>query len=67
MRKLIDLDHAFFARPSRRYITVAVCALWGLFELSMGATLWATLFFGIGAIAVWQFRQIDWSKYDGGS
>lgn len=64
MRKFIDLDHAFFARPWRRYLTVVVCVLWGLFELSMGAHLWALLFFGIGAIAAWQFYQIDWSKYE---
>ena len=67
MRRLIDLDHAFFARPRRRYITVAICALWGLFELWTGAVMWAVIFLGVAGVAQWSFSQIDWSKYDGGS
>ncbi|WP_299286140.1 hypothetical protein [uncultured Tateyamaria sp.] len=67
MRPLINFDHAFFARPIRRYVTVAICALWGLFELSTGAVLWAIIFLGLAGLAQWRFMQIDWTKYDGGS
>jgi len=66
MRTFINLDHAFFAQPWRRYLTVALCLAWGLFEFVMGAVFWSALFIGAGVIALWQFRQIDWSKYDGG-
>lgn len=64
--KLINLDHAFFARPWRRLMTLAVCFGWGGFEATLGNLGWTALFFGIGAVAAWQFRRIDWSKYDGG-
>lgn len=67
MRRLINFDHPFFARPARRYVTVAVCALWGLFELATGAIMWAVIFLGLAAVAHWSFGQIDWTKYDGGS
>ena len=66
MRKLINLDHAFFAQPIRRYVTVAVCIGWGLFELYLGSLMWFGIFVALGGVALWQFRQIDWSKYDGG-
>jgi hypothetical protein len=64
MRPLINFDHAFFARPWRRHLTVAICVIWGLVELSMGATVWGVIFLGLGALAQWRFGQIDWSKYD---
>ena len=62
----MGLDHVFFAKPWRRYMTVAVCVLWGMFELSIGAVGWAVFIFGIGAYAQWQFTRVDWSKYDDG-
>lgn len=67
MRKFIDLDHPFFVPPWRRHLTVTVALAWGFFELSMGAYLWALLFLGLGGIALYQFRTIDWSKYDNGA
>ncbi|MBY5934132.1 hypothetical protein KUV51_14075 [Tateyamaria omphalii] len=60
----MGLDHEFFAKPWRRYLTVAVCVLWGLFELSTGAVGWAMFILGIGGYAQWQFSKVDWSKYD---
>lgn len=67
MQKLINLDHAFFAHPWRRHLTVAVCFGWGAFEAMLGNPGWAAVFVTLGAVALWQFRRIDWSKYDGGS
>ncbi|MEO9572561.1 MAG: hypothetical protein ABJ263_18685 [Tateyamaria sp.] len=64
--KFINLDHAFFAQPLRRTLTLAVCFGWGGFEALMGNLGWAAIFLGLGAIALWQFRKIDWSKYEGG-
>ena len=58
------LDHPFFVQPWRRHLTVAVCVLWGLFELSTGAVGWAVFTFAIGAFAQWQFSRVDWAKYD---
>ncbi|WP_299730435.1 hypothetical protein [uncultured Tateyamaria sp.] len=66
MRRLIDLDHAFFAQAWRRHLTLGACFGWGLFEVLLGNLIWALIFLGLGAVALWQFRQIDWSKYDGG-
>jgi len=66
MQKLINLDHGFFAPAWRRHLTVAVSLGWGVFELVLGNAAWALIFFALGAVALWQFRQIDWSKYDGG-
>lgn len=61
---MIKLDHPFFRTATRRYIVLAVCFGWGVFELSMGAVFWAVVFIGIGAVAAWRFSQIDWSKYE---
>ena len=66
MKKFINLDTAFFAQPWRRYLTLAVCFGWGGFEALLGNLIWCLIFVGLGAVAVWQFRQIDWSKYEGG-
>ncbi|MFL4472158.1 hypothetical protein ACERZ8_20570 [Tateyamaria armeniaca] len=66
MKKLIDLDNAFFAHAWRRHLTLAVCFGWGLFELALGNAIWSLVFVALGVVAFWQFRQIDWSKYDGG-
>ncbi|WP_299614648.1 hypothetical protein [uncultured Tateyamaria sp.] len=63
---MLNLDHAFFAPAWRRYLTVAICVLWGLFELSTGAVIWGVIFLGLAALAQWQFMRVDWSKYDGG-
>ncbi|MEM6373103.1 MAG: DUF3329 domain-containing protein [Pseudomonadota bacterium] len=66
MQKLMNLDHAFFAVPWRRFLTLVICFGWGMFELSLGNAIWSLVFLGLGAVALYQFRQIDWSKYDGG-
>lgn len=62
MRKLIDLDDAFFAPVWIRVAIVAVTALWGLFELSTGATLWGVVFLGLSVICAWRFLTIDYSS-----
>ncbi|WP_299144317.1 hypothetical protein [uncultured Tateyamaria sp.] len=61
-----QFDHPFFAPPWRRCATVAVCILWGLFELWNGTVLWGILFLCIGMFAQRQFGLVDWSKYDAG-
>lgn len=64
---MLNLDIPFFAVPWRRHATVALCVLWGLFELATGAVFWAVVFIGVGAVAFWRFGQIDWSRYDQGA
>lgn len=64
--RLFNLDHAFFARAWRRYVTLAVCFIWAGGEAAQGNWGWAVLFGGLGVVAWWQFRKVDWSKYDGG-
>ncbi|GGX65666.1 hypothetical protein GCM10007385_38520 [Tateyamaria omphalii] len=63
---MLNLDHPFFAQARRRHLTVAICVIWGLFELATGAVIWGAISFGIAAVAQWQFGKVDWSKYDGG-
>lgn len=64
MRDFLKLDHPFFAKPWRRYLTLATCAVWGGIEMARGATGWGMVFWGLGVVAFWHFRQIDWTKYD---
>ncbi|APX10749.1 hypothetical protein [Tateyamaria omphalii] len=63
---MLNLDHPFFAQLWRRQLTVIICVVWGLFELATGQMVWAAIFLGIAAFAFWQFRKVDWSRYDGG-
>jgi len=62
MRKLIDLEHPFFKPVWVRIAVVAVCVLWGLFELSQGNGLWAVVFIGMGAICGYRFSVIDYAN-----
>ena len=61
MRKLIDLEDPFFAPPWIRVAVVLVSGLWGLFELSQGAVMWAVIFLGVSAVCAWRFTTIDYS------
>jgi len=62
VRKLFDLQDPFFAPPGIRVAIVAITALWGLFELWTGATLWGIIFLGVSAICGWRFATIDYSE-----
>lgn len=50
---LIDPDHPFFKAAWRRYAVVAAPFAWASFEVSLGNTLWAYLFAGIGGYLAW--------------
>lgn len=58
--KLIDLTDPFFAPVWVRIAVVAVCAVWGVFELSTGAVLWGAVFLGLALICAWRFATIDY-------
>lgn len=64
---MFDLDLPFFAPPWRRQAVLLVCFGWAAFEALNAAFGWAIVFAGLGGIAWWQFRKIDWSKYEDGS
>ncbi|WP_342747258.1 hypothetical protein [Oceaniglobus roseus] len=53
--KFFDVQLPFFIPLWRRVVTVAVCLLWALVEVSQGAWLWAALFGGTGLWLVHQF------------
>jgi hypothetical protein len=57
---LFDVDVPFFLPVWRRVVAVALSVLWGLFELSTGATFWGMIFIAMGAIAGWRFYIADW-------
>ena len=60
MKKLFDLADPFFAPPWIRVLVVLITAVWGLFEVTAGATLWAVIFLGISVICGWRFTTIDY-------
>lgn len=62
MSKFLDLENPFFAPLWIRIAVVAVMTIWGLFELSQGAILWAIIFLGFAAICAWRFATIDYSS-----
>lgn len=53
-----DIQHPFFNPLWRRIAVTTVCALWGLYEWSQDAQIWAILF---GAIAVYCAHQFFWA------
>jgi hypothetical protein len=59
--KLLDLEHPSFKPLWVRVAVVAVCVLWGLFELAQGNTLWAVIFLGLGAVCGYRFAVIDYT------
>ena len=61
MRILFDLTDPFFAPPWIRVLVVLVTAVWGLFEMSSGATLWGVIFLGVSAVCGWRFANIDYN------
>ncbi|MEP2029852.1 MAG: hypothetical protein ABJI96_14210 [Paracoccaceae bacterium] len=61
MKKFFDLENPFFAPVWIRVAVVVVMILWGVVELSQGATLWAIIFIGVGGFCGWRFYIIDYS------
>lgn len=55
MIKLLGLDHPFFKPLIRRVVTVAVVALYGLFELMFGHPGWAAFAAALFAICAYAF------------
>lgn len=51
--KLIDPNHPFYASPLRRWLTVALPAVWAVIEFVWGGPGWAVLWAGAAAYAYW--------------
>lgn len=51
MRKFLDADDPFFAKPWRRWATALAPIAWGLFEFWMQGPFWGILFVGLGSYA----------------
>ncbi|WP_299728810.1 hypothetical protein [uncultured Tateyamaria sp.] len=60
--KFFDFTDPFFAPVWIRVCVVAVCVLWGLFELATGQVVWAVVFFGMGALSGWRFCVNDYDR-----
>lgn len=58
---MLQLDHPFFLPPWRRWLTVALCLGWGLWELVQDHVIWGGFFIGLGVAAGWSFARIDWT------
>lgn len=61
-KKLIDLEHPFFAPAWVRVAVIVVMVAWGAFEAYRGAPLWAVIFLGISAVCAWRFATIDYTR-----
>lgn len=62
MKKFVDLSDPFFAPIWIRIAVVVITAAWGLFELSIGKTIWPVIFLGISAICAWRFSTINYNS-----
>jgi hypothetical protein len=51
--KIFDTSHPFFQPLWRRVVIVVFALAWALFELSMGAPMWAIAFAAIGIYCAW--------------
>ena len=51
MKKLIDADDPFFAKPWRRWAVTGLPMVWACFELWNDQPMWAFLFGAAGAYA----------------
>ena len=50
-----DVQTSFYKPMWIRVSLTLVCGVWGLMELSRGATFWAALFLGLGVYLGYQF------------
>ena len=55
MLNLFDLHNTFFAPLWIRKAVAAFCVGWGVFGFLTGQAFWGAVFFGLGALAAWQF------------
>jgi len=62
MNKFLNLDSPFYKPVWIRVLLVAVLAGWGMFEVSMGAVIWAIIFLGLAGICAWRFATIDYNE-----
>ena len=61
--RFLDPDHPFFRPRWRRYVTVAVPAIWAGVELAfIGSALWAGIF---GALAIYAAWALLWPRPEG--
>ena len=58
--RLFELQHPFFRPIWRRYLVVAVCLGWAVFEFVTGSPLWAIIFGALGVTAIWQLFLAPW-------
>ena len=51
--QLIDPNHPFYRTPLRRWLTVALPAVWAVVEVIMGSPGWAVIWAAAAAYAFW--------------
>ncbi|WP_108485203.1 hypothetical protein [Oceaniglobus ichthyenteri] len=52
---MFKFDHPFYKPLWRRIAITAFCALWAMFELSMGAHVWAMIFAALAGLTAYHF------------
>ncbi|MEM1235780.1 MAG: hypothetical protein AAGI10_02340 [Pseudomonadota bacterium] len=62
MKQFFDFSDPFYAPVKTRIAIVAVCAIWGLIELSAGAVGWGGLFIGLAGYLAWRFSTTDYTQ-----
>ena len=61
---LFGLQHPFFRPIWRRYLVVAFCLGWAVFEFVTGAPFWGGIFGALGVTAIWQLFLTPWPEDD---
>ena len=59
-----ELRVPFFRPLWRRWLMLGACFGWAAFEWASGNPLWAAVFCGFGAVALWQFFLLPWPRDD---
>ena len=61
MKKLLGLDHMFFAPVWRRVVVVLLLLGWCVFEFVANSALWGLLFLALAGVCAWNFATLDYT------
>jgi len=62
MKKFLDADHPFFAKPWVRWVSALFPTFWGMAEFAMGSPGWGMVFLGAGAWAFYVLIYVGPTK-----
>lgn len=54
MKKFLDRNDPFFAKPWRKWACIVLPVAWGIFELTALSSGWGFVFVCLGSYAAWE-------------